>query len=182
MFKKVIMMSVILSSLAGATVLAQWSTPKAPVIPEADGYVVIPNSAVPPEKDHIYKAIFEASDLPDKYTDLLPALNMAGSELNAFGVEGIPNENIKFAVVFHGPAVYGILENNYYKEKYGVDNPNLKVLSELKKSGVELFVCGQYLASADIDPKNLAPEIIIASDAYIVLMTYHDKGYSILCF
>ena len=175
-------MSVILSSLAGATVLAQWSAPKAPVIPEADGYVVIPNSAVPPEKDHVYKAIFESTALPKKYTDLLPAINMLGSELNVLGVEGIPNENIKFAVVFHGPAAYGILDNNYYKKKFGVDNPNLKVLSELKKSGVELFVCGQYLASADIDPKNLAPEITIAVDAYIVLMTFHDKGYAILSF
>ena len=40
---------------------AQWPDPKAPVIPEADGYVVIPNAAVPPEKSRTYRAVFDAT-------------------------------------------------------------------------------------------------------------------------
>ena len=47
--------------LAATTQLgAQWPAAKAPVIPEADGYVVIPNAAIPPDASHIYKAVFDA--------------------------------------------------------------------------------------------------------------------------
>jgi len=163
-------------------VAAQWPAPKAPVIPEADGYVNIPRAAVPPDKGRVYKAIFDATRAADKPAVLLPALNMAGSELNAFGVAGVPLQNAKFAIVFHGPAINGILDEVHYREKFGVSNPNLKVLSQLKKCGTEMFVCGQNLAADKIDPKTLSPNVEIATDALIVLMTYQNNGYSLLSF
>jgi intracellular sulfur oxidation DsrE/DsrF family protein len=49
-------------------------------------------------------------------------------------------------------------------------------------AGVELFVCGQNLAADNIDPKTLSPEVRIAADALIVLMTYQSKGYALLSF
>ena len=89
----------------------------------------------------------------DKPTQLLPALNMAGSELNALAFANVPVSNARFAIVFHGPAVDGILDNEHYKAKFGLDNPNLRVIAEMKKAGVEFFVCWQYLAGEKIDPK-----------------------------
>ena len=172
----IIVVSFVLSDLA----LAQWPPPKAPVIPQADGYVLIPNAAIRPETNHVYKAIFEATQFPTNSTELLPALNNAGSELNALGVEGVPKRNRKFAIVFHGSAIDGILDNIHYKAKFGVSNPNLKVLSELKSEGVELYVCGQNLALAKIDPKTLTPAVTVASDALIVLMKYQNDGYALL--
>ena len=129
-------MRTIATSIAALTspmpVVAQWPASKAPVVPEADGYVTIPKTAVPPDKGRVYKAIFDATRAADKPAGLLPALNMAGSELNAFGVAGVPLQNAKFAIVFHGPAINGILDEAHYREKFGVSNPNLKVLSQLK--------------------------------------------------
>ena len=173
---------IVLSLLAADVALAQWPAPKAPVIPEADGYVIIPNAAIRPEANHVYKAIFEATQFPTNSTDLLPALNNAGSELNALSVEGVPKQNRKFAIVFHGSAIKGILDDMHYKSKYGVSNPNLKVISELKSEGVELFVCGQNLAFAKIDPSTLIPDVTVASDALIVLMTYQNAGYALLSY
>jgi intracellular sulfur oxidation DsrE/DsrF family protein len=161
---------------------AQWAEPKAPVIPQADGYVLIPDAVLRPDPDHVYKTIFEATKFPSDFNELLPALNNAGSELNAFSVEGVPEKNWKFVVVFHGPAINGILDDNHYKEKYGVSNPNLKVLSEFRQAGVELFVCGQNLAFAHIDPASLTPDVRVASDALIVLMTYQNNGYALLSY
>jgi len=137
---------------------------------------------VPPDKTRVYKAIFDATRAADKPAELLPALSMAGSELNAFGVAGVPLQNTKFAIVFHGPAINGILDEAHYREKFGVSNPNLKVLSQLKKCGTEMFVCGQNLAADKIDPKTLSTDVEIASDALIVLMTYQNNGYSLLSF
>jgi len=47
------------------TVPAQWPPPKAPAIPEADGYVEIPNAAVAPDRLHTYQAIFDATRIAD---------------------------------------------------------------------------------------------------------------------
>jgi intracellular sulfur oxidation DsrE/DsrF family protein len=107
---------------------------------------------------------------------------MAGSELNALGVCGIPVNHAKFIVVFHGAAISGILDNNHYRQKYGIDNPNLKILTDLKKQGVQLFVCGQNLLAENIDFKIISSDVTIASDALIVLMTFQNMGYALMSF
>jgi intracellular sulfur oxidation DsrE/DsrF family protein len=162
--------------------LAQWPAPQAPAVPEADGYVAIPNVAVAPEKTRVYRAIFDATRAAAKPTELLPALNMAGSELNALAAAGVPLKNARFVIVFHGAAIDGILDEAHYKAKFGVSNPNVTVLAKLKKAGAELFVCGQNVAFAGIDPKTLTPEVTMASDALIVLMKYQNDGFAFLGF
>ena len=163
-------------------VSAQWSQPSASVIPEADGYVTIPKVAVAPDKNRIYRAIYDATRTAKDPSQLVPALNMVGSELNAFGATSIPLGNAKFVIVFHGPAVDGILDDANYKAKFGISNPNLKVLAELKKVGVAIFVCGQHLASEKIDPKIISHDVTVASDALIVLMAYQNDGYALMSF
>jgi intracellular sulfur oxidation DsrE/DsrF family protein len=175
--------------LAAATCLlglsslrAEWPAPTSPAISEADGYVAIPNAAVLPQKDHVYRAIFDATQGPQTPTQLIPALNMAGSELNAFEASEIPSDNVKFVMVFHGDAVSGILDAEHYKAKFGVDNPNLSVLRKMKEAGVKLFVCGQQLAADKVDPSTLAKDVTIASDALIVLMAFQNEGYAVLSY
>ncbi len=161
---------------------ADWPPAKAPVVPEADGYVVIPRAAVPPTNSRTYRAIFDATRAADKPTELVPAINMAASELNALAVAGVSLRRAKFALVFHGAALDGIRDDASYQAKFGVSNPNLKVLKTLRDRGVELFVCGQNLVSDKIDPKTLSPDVSVASDGLIVLMTYQNRGYALLSF
>jgi intracellular sulfur oxidation DsrE/DsrF family protein len=153
-----------------------------PVIAQADGFIIIPNAKVPPDKNRIYHAIYDATKASKDSAQIVPALNMAGSELNALAVSKIPLSHAKFVVVFHGPAINGILNNEQYKKKFGTDNPNLKVLSDLKKTGVQLFVCGQNLLAENIDPKTISPDVAVASDALIVLMAYQNDGYALMSF
>lgn len=153
-----------------------------PIIKEADGFFVIRNAAMQPDRNRIYKAIYDATKASKDSSEILPALNMAGSELNALGVCGIPVSHAKFVVVFHGAALQGILDNEHYKQKYGIDNPNLQVLSELKKVGVKLFVCGQNLLAENIDFKTVSRDVTIASDALIVLMSFQNDGYGLMSF
>ena len=124
--------------------------------------------------------MFDATRPADKPNALLPALNMAGSELNALATVNTPQGNAKFAIVFHGPAVDGILDDEHYRTKFGTPNPNLKPIAEMKKCGVEFFVCGQYLAGQKIDPKILTPDVQLAADALLMLMQYQNKGYALM--
>jgi intracellular sulfur oxidation DsrE/DsrF family protein len=144
--------------------------------------VEIPNAALAPTKTSNYRAIFDATRPADKPSELLPALNMAGSELNALAALKVPVTNARFAVVFHGPAVDGILDEAHYNAKFGTSNPNLKAIAEMKRRGVEFFVCGQYLAAEKIHPKTLLPEVTVAADALLVLIHYQNNGYALLSF
>ena len=151
-------MNALLLLLASVNVAtAQWPDPKSPLVPAADGYVAIPNVALPPAGENTYRAIFDATHAADKPARLVPALNMAGSELNALAVSHVPIEKAKFVVVFHDLAVDGILDEAHYRAKFGISNPNLKTIAEMKKQGVEFYVCGQYLAGEKIDTKNTGP-------------------------
>jgi intracellular sulfur oxidation DsrE/DsrF family protein len=58
----------------------------------------------------------------------------------------------------------------------------LKVLSELKAAGVQLLVCGQNLLAENIDTSSISPDVMVASDALIVLMTFQNAGYALLSF
>ena len=161
---------------------ADWPPAKSPVVPGADGYVIIPDAALSPSNGTKYQAVFDATRAAGKPTELVPAINMAASELNALAAVHAPLSNANFVVVFHGGAVDGILDNEHYKAKFRTDNPNLKVISDMKKAGVEFFVCGQYLAGEKIDPKTLSPEVTLAADALLVLMHYQNMGYALMSF
>jgi intracellular sulfur oxidation DsrE/DsrF family protein len=170
----------------GCTVLSgqapRWGTPQASVVPEADGYVNIPNAAVQPDPRRTYKAIYDATKAAKEPSQLLPALNMAGSELNAFAAAGVPASKVKFVIVFHGGGLTGILDDAHYREKFGVANPNLKALAEMRRAGVQLFVCGQNLIAENIDPSTISRDVTVASDALIVLMAYQNDGYALMSF
>ena len=172
----------LLTGLLSYKTFAQLGSLQARIIPEADAYVAIPNVAIPPDKKRVYRAIYDATRAAKDPTQLIPALNMAGSELNAFAVGGVPLKNAKFVIVFHGAAINGILDEPIYKTKFGVSNPNLKVLSELKKAGVEIYVCGQNLLGENIDPNMISKDVTVASDALIVLMAYQNDGYALMSF
>jgi len=170
------------AALATTASAADWAEPKSPAIPAASGYVAIPGAAVPIRSDVVYRAVYDARLHADDPAQLIPAIDMAGSEMNALAVEGVPLTQAKFAIVFHAAGIDGILDNEHYKAKFGRDNPNLQVLTQLRKAGVELYVCGQNLAYDHVDPKILTPDVRVATDALIVLMTLENQGYALLSY
>jgi intracellular sulfur oxidation DsrE/DsrF family protein len=105
---------------------------------------------------------------------------MAGSELNALAATSVPLANARFAVVFHDAAVDGILDEPHYKARFGTSRPNLKAIAEMKKSGVEFFVCRQYLAAEKIAPPSLTSAVRLAADALLVLIHYQNHGHAVL--
>jgi intracellular sulfur oxidation DsrE/DsrF family protein len=160
----------------------RWPAAVAPVVKGTSGFVVIPHAAWPPSAKHVYRAVFDATQAASRPEDVSPAIDNAGSELNALGASQVPLANAKFVMVFHGDGVNAILSPASYRKKFGVANPNLSPIADMKRAGVKLFVCGQYLALAGIDPAALTPEVEVASDALIVLMQYQNDGYALLSF
>lgn len=177
----VIALSLLLTaSIPSAIAKTAWPAPKAPVVQEADGYVEIPGAAVMPKKNRTYKAVFDATREAEAPNEVIPALNMVGSELNLLAVTGVPLKNAKFVVIFRAMAMESLLDDTHYQARHHINNPNLKVIEILKKSGVVLYVCGQNLAYSNIDPASLTPDVVVASDALIALIQFQNDGYALL--
>jgi len=173
---------VAIAALAATPAAPRWPEPKAPVITGADGFVLVPGAAVPVSRSHVYRAVYDCTSGADKPSQLLPGINMAGSELNALAVSGVTVSNARFVLVFHGDALDGLLDDRHHRAKFGVANPKLEALRQMKHAGVKLYACGQNIAFAHIDPATLSPDVEVASDALIVLMTYQNQGYALLSF
>lgn len=159
-----------------------WPKPLAPAIPEADGFVIIPNAAIAPDPKISYRAVFDGTRFAANPKSILPVINAVGGVLNDLMVAQVPKQNREFVVIFHGPAVDGILDDAHYRAKYGIANPNTKVLTALRKMGVSLLVCGQHLAAEHIDPKILSTDVTVASDAYLVLINYQNRRFALMSF
>lgn len=89
---------------------------------------------------------------------------------------------MKIAIVMHGPAGFAAMDNATYRAKYNVDNPNIKLLSELKKAGAEIYLCGQTLHGQKFQESAMLPEVRLATSAMIVLVSYQNNGYALLAF
>jgi intracellular sulfur oxidation DsrE/DsrF family protein len=84
--------------------------------------------------------------------------------------------------VVHGGAVFSVLSNAQYQQRYQVDNPNLPVLDALKEAGADIMVCGQSLVVRKLTKEDLWPGIKIAHSALTTITTYVPQGYIYLKF
>ena len=91
---------------------AGWPAAQSPAIPEASGYVHIEGAPFTPTGHDVYKAVFDARQGAGKPGELLPALDMAASEINALAVEKVPLAHAQFVsnIVDYGMNVQAALE------------------------------------------------------------------------
>ena len=171
------------SILTGSAVRAADSPAATPApIPGSLPFKPIPGAVAAPDRSRVYKVIFNVTQAPAKPEQPVDGIVFAATDLSALRGQGVPAGNTKFALIFHGPAVDGLLDNASYRRRFGVDNPNLETLSGLKHAGVEILVCGQFLGAMGIDPATLSPDVSIAAEAFLTLITYQNNGYAVLEF
>lgn len=153
-----------------------------PVIPGTRVYWPLPTAAVQPNRTRDFKVIFDATRAAAKPEEIVPAVGEAAALVNALAATEVPAGRRKVAIIFHGAAVDGILDDASYNRKYGSANPNLKIIRGLRNAGVELFVCGQFLHFHEIDPAKIVSDVRLATSAMLVSVTYQNRGYALLPF
>ena len=80
--------------------------------------------------------------------------------------------------MFHGGAINVISNSMHYKERYKTDNPNLKLIKDLKQFfGAKLIACGQAMAFQKFKTDDLLPDVKVSLIAQTVLSGYQLKGY-----
>jgi len=128
----------------------------------------------------VYKAVFDLAAYPGEVTALNPRLVSVARLLNMQVRNGTPLENMDLAVVVHGAAVKNLLTNEAYRKRFDANNPNLELLEKLHAAGVDIYVCGQSLAFAQIQKDELASPAQVALSAMTMLIVLQSDGYALL--
>lgn len=129
-----------------------------------------------------YRAVFDVGAAPSAPNAKNAKIETLARFLNMHARAGVARENMHLALVLHGSAGRAALRNAAYRERFGVDNPDLELLEALDKAGVEIYLCGQTAAYRGFAKKTLRPEVKLALSAMTVLVSLQGEGYALIAF
>lgn len=125
-----------------------------------------------------YKVVIDITDTPGDSSKIMRTLREVGRTFNLNMANGVPQRKLSMAVVIHGGAINGILNNEAYQKKYGILNPNLEVIAQMKKEGIEFFVCAQILAFRRVPEEDITKDVELALSAKTALVSLDQMGYT----
>lgn len=173
-----------------ALLLACHLTPIALADEPAFGPVINSNGPVmtPPEgswnldKAVHYKVSMDIGSTPEFPGDVNNRLVSAARFLNMHAQTGIPENNIDFAIVVHGPAAKDFLTDAAHKASFGEVNPNTALLAELQEAGVNIYLCSQTALFRGMAPEDFNPAVTMAVSAMTAHVRLQQEGYTLIPF
>jgi intracellular sulfur oxidation DsrE/DsrF family protein len=148
-------------------------------LPIPDGQVAtdIPGAKELPDPSMTYKVVFDLGKAAPKIDEVNPGLTGVVRLLNTLAKNGVPADRRKIAVVFHQKGTEIVMNNEAFRARTGHDNPNVALIQEMKKAGVDFRVCGQAVLANKIDPKTIMPEIELDLWALTTIVNLELRGY-----
>ncbi|MBT5030661.1 MAG: DsrE family protein [Proteobacteria bacterium] len=147
-------------------------------VPNVGVELEVPGAVGMPNPDLNYKVVFDIVAAASQADEVNPGLIGVGQFLNTLAKQGVPAEHRQIAIVLHRDATEVILNNEAHQARNdGHDNPNLKLLQDLKKAGVDIRQCGQAVVIKKIDPSNIVPEVQLDYWALTTLLEFQLDGY-----
>jgi len=147
-----------------------------PVVPSFGGVFDVPEATLLPPKDRDLKLRFDVNVGPEP-GELNMSFDTVARYLNQHARAGVPAERLKAALVIHGTAGKDTLVNEEYRKRFGKDNPNLKLLDELKAAGAQIYLCGQTSVARNLPRNVVAPPVALAWSAIVAHMALEREGY-----
>ncbi len=143
------------------------------------GVIPVANPTEIPDPTRDYKLLFELTEKnPDSLAgEINSGLDEVARVLNLHIASGIPANKIIPVIAVHGPGVEAVMNNEGYRKRHSMDNPNLKIIHDLESAGAKLIVCGQAMAFFGATKDDLLPEIRISLTTQTVLSNYQLQGF-----
>ena len=162
--------------LGGAAVV--WTQGSTPLPVASVGAATdIPGAHELPDPNMDYKVVFSVATAAKNAEDVNPTLQAMARYVNTLAKNGVPASHRHIAAVFHQGGGEIVMKNDAYKSRFGRDNPNVALIHELKKAGVDLRVCGQGLLGGTIDRAQVLPDIQVDLWAMTTMVNLPMRGY-----
>ena len=126
-----------------------------------------------------YKVVWNIQVGAPKPGEANDAFNVPARFVNQGAVLGLPRESVEVAVVVHGTAGEELLDNEEYRTRKGVDNPNIALLEEMSRAGVRIILCGQTAANRKMPRGHVLPFVEVAPSAAWAFATLTRQGYTV---
>lgn len=168
--------------LATSIAIAQNQRTEGKVIKNFGTTFTVDNPEIKTNTSADFKVIFDVSSTSDEKNVINKNMVTAARFLNMHANEGMQLKQLKVAITVHGAAWKDVLSDAEYKKKFGVVNPNSKLIKELNKAGVDIIICGQTAKYRKIDRQVVMPEVKFALSAMTALIQYQSKGYTFIKF
>lgn len=140
-------------------------------------FAVDPTFETPVDQD--FRVAFELAAAAPSPERMNASINTVARFLNMHAQAGVPEERLSGAIVAHGSASFELLDDEAYRAKFGVDNPNAELIRELIAAGQPVLLCGQSAASRGVDPDDLIPGVEVALSAMTAFLVLQDRGYRV---
>jgi len=111
-------------------------------------------------------------------------LQSAARFINMHVEAGVPEENIKLAVVVHGSAVFDMTNHAAYGDKHtpgrddSIPNPNVALIDALREIGVRIIICGQSAAAYGVKKSDFYTGVELALSAMTAHALLQQDGYT----
>ena len=171
---------ILISTLGCSSLFGQ--SAQFPIVKEYGGIYEIPDATERPDPTLNYKLLVDLSTAAEDNKQISRWVDNVARLMNLHGLAGVPKAALKVKVVIHGGAIFTLLNNAQYQERFQTDNPNLKVYEALLEAGADIMVCGQSLIARKMVTKDLWPGVRIAHSALTTITTYVPQGYVLLKF
>ncbi len=99
---------------------------------------------------------------------------------NLYYAAGVPLNQLNFVVSINSDAVPAALNNDQFRKTYGTDNPNLKLIDELKKAGVKVTICDQSVAFHQYERDWIDTRITHTLSSGTTVASLQNEGYAFL--
>lgn len=164
-------------ALPGLTGEYEWQNP---AIKNHGSAAVFENTELLPETDRVQRIVFDGTSESDTPEAVNPVLNKLARIINLYEGAGVSENRRRLAVVVHGGATHSLLTNEHFREEFGVNNPNIRLVRALVDDGVKIYVCGQALAKHGYQPDWLLPGVRLTQTAVFALTALQQKGYALV--
>jgi len=172
--------ALLLSLLCSAACFGQEKV--SPAVPYFGEIYPVPEATVLPDSFMVYRIVVDVKTGSENANQISQGLHNVARMMNLHHVGGVTEDNMEVVVALHGEATYSVLNNEAYRKKYSVNNPNLDIIRELKVAGVQLTVCGQSLKGRKINPDEVLREVEIATSMLTTLSTCQMRGFAVFQF
>ena len=126
------------------------------------------------------KLLFEITDAIAAPQQVHAALDRVARSINLYVADGVPLDHINCVLMLGRDAVAVALDDQRYRARFGVANPNLDLLHKLSAAGVKIVVSEQALADQQWNEHDLAPQATVALSSLTAVAAMKQNGYSVM--
>ena len=152
---------------------------QSPTIVGAGRFHPMPGAAYQPDPDAVYKVVFSLGRAGVTPSDVSRSLDNVARAVNLYVDAGVPLSHLKFVAIAAGKATPIVLNDVQYRKLYGVANPNLAVIAQLRAAGVDVAVCAQAMAEHGFRYGWVDAHVTVALSGLTTVIDLQHEGYAL---